>query len=269
MWCFVAASKKDKVLCHVELSRAEVPTLPTAYPTKMMALSGAWVARTVDITKRPEYFQMISSVTILPKTICRSVNDVCKICTVYVCNPPSTMFLNVFKDGSGGLQKGSCVLEDEKRGERKQSTDLMKCRMRLSFGFTVYCQPTQEVCHRPQMSVHAWNETNILLKASAPIIRLLVHSKEALYFSKFEPFPDSPTQFSVVSEAIWGEYVELGENDNCRKVLEAPNLPSLQACWGVPDGQMVSPKPRRFDMYLSIFVNALKRRMSRWDVWRM
>ena len=27
-----------------------------------------------------------------------------------------------------------------------------------------------------------------------------------------------------------GEYVELGENDNCRKVLEAPNLPSLQAC---------------------------------------
>ena len=63
MWYFVAASKTDEVLCHMELSRAEVPTLPTAYPTKMMALSGEWVARTVDITKRPEYFQMISSVT--------------------------------------------------------------------------------------------------------------------------------------------------------------------------------------------------------------
>ena len=42
MWCFVAA-KTDKVLCHMEIFRAEVPTLPTAYPTKMMALSGARV----------------------------------------------------------------------------------------------------------------------------------------------------------------------------------------------------------------------------------
>ena len=41
---------------------------------------------------------------------------------VYACSPPSTKFLNVFKDGSGGLQQGSCILEDEKRGERKQST---------------------------------------------------------------------------------------------------------------------------------------------------
>ena len=41
-----------------EIFRAEVLTLPTAYPTKMMALSGAFfVARTVDITRSSEYFR--------------------------------------------------------------------------------------------------------------------------------------------------------------------------------------------------------------------
>ena len=136
----------------------------------------------------------------------------------------------------------------------------MKCRMRLSFGFTVYCQPTQEVCHRPQMSVHAWNETNILLKASAPII-LLVHSKEALYFSKFEPFPDSPTQFSVVSEKRFE--ANMSSSERMPTAARFWKRRTCHRCKLVGGSQMVSPKPRRFDMDLSIFVNALKRRMSR------
>lgn len=142
---------------------------------------------------------MISVTIFIPKNVepnklCRSVDDVCKICTLYVCNPPSTKFLKMALDC-----KKAAVFSKVRKGVRESNQlfwnrpyDLMNCRMRLSFGFTVYCQPTQEVCNRPQMSEHAWNdEMQIPLKASASIAFLsfccyiVVHSKEALCFSKF------------------------------------------------------------------------------------
>ena len=198
-WCFVAV-KTDKVL-QVTTRNFQSRGSNSAYG---IPYEDDGSVRSMGSTYRRHHqviwvFQMISVTIFIPKNVepnklCRSVDDVCKICTLYVCNPPSTKFLKMALDC-----KKAAVFSKVRKGVRESNQlfwnrpcDLMKCRMRLSFGFTVYCQPTQEVCHRPQMSEHAWNdEMQIQLKASASIAFLsfccyiVVHSKEALCFSKF------------------------------------------------------------------------------------
>ena len=198
-WCFVAV-KTDKVL-QVTTRNFQSRGSNSAYG---IPYEDDGSVRSMGSTYRRHHqviwvFQMISVTIFIPKNVepnklCRSVDDVCKICTLYVCNPPSTKFLKMALDC-----KKAAVFSKVRKGVRESNQlfwnrpcDLMKCRMRLSFGFTVYCQPTQEVCHRPQMSEHAWNdEMQIQLKASASIAFLsfccyiAVHSKEALCFSKF------------------------------------------------------------------------------------
>ena len=143
----------------------------------------------------------------------------------------------------------------------------MNCRMRLSFGFTVYCQPTQEVCHRPQMSEHAWNdEMQIELKASASIAFLsfccyiVVHSKEALCFSKFAKpsWPPDPV-------LKWCEVKRFEANMlSLERMTTAGRFSKRRTCHRckLAGGSEISP----FSRSGSTCIEA--KDVIRWDVWR-
>lgn len=131
------------------------------------------VERTVDITRSSEYFRwsvlwqsLYWKMSWSQTKLCTSVDDVCKMCTLYVCNPPSTKFLKMALDckKAAAFSKGRKGVRESNQLFWNRPCDLMKCRMRLSFGFTVYCQPTQEVCHLPpnvRACVKWWNANSV------------------------------------------------------------------------------------------------------------